>query len=146
MVSAEWEFDQLFYKGTRSKKMHLKHLIFRSLCYFCNSLNFSPHDSIQKLRSAFPNSTLPDTTLYRYLAECKTVKDIDPCIVKHESTPVSMGKPLAVAPNSRDSGVACGSPQKGHISGRTVHYSITSLQSFHISYCSTLLPHQPFNR
>ena len=67
--------------------MHLKHLIFRSLCYFCNSLNFSPHDSIQKLRSAFPNSTLPDTTLYRYLAECKTVKDIDPCIVKHESTP-----------------------------------------------------------
>ena len=87
LVSAEWEFDQLFYKGTRSKKMHLKHLIFRSLCYFCNSLNFSPHDSIQKLRSAFPNSTLPDTTLYRYLAECKTVKDIDPCIVKHESTP-----------------------------------------------------------
>ena len=89
-------------------------------------------DMERKRCSLFCWSVLLETKIYYGaktvfdVAENWTISALLDFISESESG-LSMGKPLAVAPNSRDSGVARGSPQKGHISGRTAHYSITSL-------------------
>ena len=58
--------------------MILKQFLFRSLCYFCRTLDYSPSETIQKLRIAFKTSTLPDSTIYRYYQKSASLFDIEP--------------------------------------------------------------------
>ena len=66
---------------------HLKECIFRALCYFCRTLEFSQAEAIKKLHKAFPTSSLSESTVSRYYRTVLTVNDIVPKEVKRERPP-----------------------------------------------------------
>ena len=56
----------------------LKYIILRSICYYSNKCEMQPADTIRNIRNAFPNTSVNDSTLFRYCSEINNIKDILP--------------------------------------------------------------------
>ena len=56
----------------------LKYVIFRSICYYSNKCGMHPADAIRNIRNAFPDSSVSDSTLFRYCSEIQNISQILP--------------------------------------------------------------------
>ena len=56
----------------------LKYIIFRAICYYSNKCGMHPAETIRNIRNAFPDSSVSDSTLFKYCSDIHNLSQILP--------------------------------------------------------------------